>query len=831
MTRTDDLAGFPSPRSPGADASNTGGTPKTKKKKVPSKSNLVGARPGSPLLVSPGHTSTGTSSSPNRKTKAAPTGVSDSIVIPFYEEESIPGKKVATMRRSSELKKEEETNKEANENTNSSSSQQDKKEEEDSDDKVALQEDVYSLMFTEGFGMVWLFSFSIVSMQLIIILLFYKDLLQDGSDGNRMNIPINVDNQITIAQFLAMPLAIMSHGDCTEAIYLLSRKYDSKIRETYPDATPFSWQMALFLRFTVGFLLIFISFIQIMQAQRLTELFLNLEAIVFVGNLDNFGFWLAQKGFLKKEFQDAAARVGQVTMGPTPHGWHRTTIRRFVLLVTWGILIMGWMIIALRQWNGSYLEAAACQSFTVHFGEDALSLRRKDINTDGTIRSSFNIIPPVGEVDMEFLYSFFSGTYKLGKNQDNGRLEIYNKRAVYYESVDSSQTSFKDKGKFRYCKGSSDSGDSEGKWIFTIEAFENAFDRDDEEDPDCKKWLMRSPPTSAFTLEDVPTEGWRVWIGPSNGGSVTVASNFVVTCDDCDASVDCSYHGKCAKDNANSCDCADVYLGNRCEIDPPCPILWADLAGESSLDYFKHGPFYLVMSDGTFVKKEGIPKKDLLLINERPVYVRDLVEDSISKELVYWVLLYSGSRWFLTSWPQDEAIKVLFTAREVEPFHSFWNEVYKYSTIDFSGPTSAGTPAGVTGWQEPMNSKSRGDFGYFLATYPFNMVFRCSWEDVKSCEDLPKDYCGGYGNCTNGACECTNCFGGRYCEYSAFEPYAAPAYAPALTEINTYSVEFWADPNTCPGIVFAPVSNVTSRRLTHFAHFVTNGTLDPTLVG
>jgi hypothetical protein len=164
------------------------------------------------------------SSIPKRKKKTTnQTGVSDSIVIPIPENESsIPVKKEATVTVLSEKQNTDKNKKE----------EQDKKKEEgqeDNEDKLALQEDVYSLMFTEGFGMVWLLSFSVVLMQLFIVLLFYKDLLQDGSDGNRLNIPINVGNQITIAQFLAVPLAIMSHGDCTKAIFLLSCKYDSKI--------------------------------------------------------------------------------------------------------------------------------------------------------------------------------------------------------------------------------------------------------------------------------------------------------------------------------------------------------------------------------------------------------------------------------------------------------------------------------------------------------------------------------------------------------------------------------------------------------------------------
>ena len=105
----------------------------------------------------------------------------------------------------------------------------------------------------------------------------------------------------------------MTHEDCTTALYLLGAQYDSSVRQQFPNATSTAWYMALFLRFLVGFVLVFISFLQIVQASTLTDLFLNLEAIVFVGNIDNFAFWLADKNFLLQGLQHRCHACKDIT--------------------------------------------------------------------------------------------------------------------------------------------------------------------------------------------------------------------------------------------------------------------------------------------------------------------------------------------------------------------------------------------------------------------------------------------------------------------------------------------------------------------------------------
>ena len=85
--------------------------------------------------------------------------------------------------------------------------------EEEEDDMIELEEDIYSMLFVNGFG--WnppsVYCMGIIALQLTIIALFYFDLLHGGSRENKLDIPLKVSAQVRATEFLALPLAIMAH--------------------------------------------------------------------------------------------------------------------------------------------------------------------------------------------------------------------------------------------------------------------------------------------------------------------------------------------------------------------------------------------------------------------------------------------------------------------------------------------------------------------------------------------------------------------------------------------------------------------------------------------
>lgn len=170
-------------------------------------------------------------------------------------------------------------------------------------EEYELPPDLYSILFVHGFHFTRASTFAMVTIcqQFAIVGLFYYDLLRGGTSKNLLNLPIGTSARVRTAQFLALPLAVVIHENCTAALYMLRIPYDPQILNEAKFASLRSWYGAILLRFLAGFLLVLVSFIQIMQAETITDLFLNLESIVFVGQLDKATFWLAKSGFLKKE--------------------------------------------------------------------------------------------------------------------------------------------------------------------------------------------------------------------------------------------------------------------------------------------------------------------------------------------------------------------------------------------------------------------------------------------------------------------------------------------------------------------------------------------------
>ena len=101
----------------------------------------------------------------------------------------------------------------------------------------------------------------------------------------------------------------------------------------------------------------------------------------------------------------------------------------------------------------------------------------------------------------------------------------------------------KEKGRFSYCKKG-------GVRIFTIDAFANVFTRNTNGEH-CPGWLLRSSPTTAYRLEDVPGNDWRIWTGDAQDGVVSVPSFLSVSCNDCQSAVDCNYHDTCDTSSSN----------------------------------------------------------------------------------------------------------------------------------------------------------------------------------------------------------------------------------------------------------------------------------------
>jgi hypothetical protein len=373
------------------------------------------------------------------------------------------------------------------------------------------------------------------------------------------------------------------------------------------------------------------------------------------------------------------------------------------------------------------------------------------VNSKRALGFGFN-----GTSPPDVLYSFFSGPYKAYFNK------LVNERPVYYQGSKDVAS-----GKFYYC-------DPQKSWVFTVEAFKDANAIPIETmNGNCDHgWLLRSPITEAFKLEDVPTDGWRIWTG-----SFEVASDFSFTCAECDSNLDCGLNrGEC---KGGACHCNNKgnegpFEGPFCNADPSCDSLinFFNIT-ETAADGVAYG-------STNYAKMVNFADDSALTAYDRPTYF------SVMNEAEIEVILYTGRRWYDAYFSPAEAFLFL----QPLGFHAYWGDVVSGNVKFYSETTDSQLPTGVLKWYGIRTSRSAGNYGPFGASFDFHQIFECWSVDCNI-----KNVCGAANKCepnanlgrpnnatiysveegnttrliTGGWCDCSNTedyrYPGHFCEY------------------------------------------------------------------
>lgn len=313
-------------------------------------------------------------------------------------------------------------------------------------------------------------------------------------------------------------------------------------------------------------------------------------------------------------------------------------------------------------------------------------------------------------------YAFFTGEYVQAPG------ERIAQRPVYYERGSASNRT---SGRFFYCE-------EEEAWVFGVYNISKSRDRDSG----CN-WLAKSYRTDKYDLAEVASFGWKIWTG-----RIQEAEHLRILPSACQDDTDCNYHGQCMPNG--QCECDAGWLGKACRFeDTVCPNL----------------VFYL----------EANPVQNFTILldeNDQPTlsYDRPVFYGTGPSDGRFYVILYTGRRWFITMWDGDD----LATAHDVRKsldvqfFHAFWTQLYRKSTVVFSSPTESIMPVspGVE-WDLVSASKSKGDFGT-LGFFRSLQFARLHCEQVDCSIPL---VCGLNGVCVNETCVCHNETRGHFCQF------------------------------------------------------------------
>ena len=103
--------------------------------------------------------------------------------------------------------------------------------------------------------------------------------------------------------------------DVVDSLEVFLIKYNETILHDYPDATRTKWILSNFLRFIEGIAGIAVAMVFIVQATDVLDLFLDFTAVLFVSDLDNVAYYIANKGYIVAEsVQSLTESMLDVTM-------------------------------------------------------------------------------------------------------------------------------------------------------------------------------------------------------------------------------------------------------------------------------------------------------------------------------------------------------------------------------------------------------------------------------------------------------------------------------------------------------------------------------------
>ena len=155
----------------------------------------------------------------------------------------------------------------------------------------------------------------VATVQLLMISFLIINSLDAGKSNdppNRLNVPVNVNDNLLVLQFLAIVITCFGQTDVRQSLEVLYYGYDNNsLQDSFSNAVFAKWAASVFLRFTVGILSITVTFILIVTEENARDLLLNFTAMEFVSYLDDIAFLLSKWGYFGKTLKVEAVRVSE----------------------------------------------------------------------------------------------------------------------------------------------------------------------------------------------------------------------------------------------------------------------------------------------------------------------------------------------------------------------------------------------------------------------------------------------------------------------------------------------------------------------------------------
>lgn len=587
--------------------------------------------------------------------------------------------------------------------------------EEDEDDLMeSLPEDSFSVLKVSSLHSVAFWAAILVYFVQVgcFLLLLFNLTENSNDDGNPLDIPANVTPAVRVTQVILLTIAVLSQDATRTGIALIYKGYTPAMKEAFPNLSWWKFYGAVFLRIAEGSLGVGVTFLLIFDSEVVIDLLLNFTAMEFISQLDEIFFGLAAQGFVGNRLKKAALKVKETkflaaTVLKDPNdpsqGRERRGVRlHLILIATWLVMMVFWVVLTVNQSNGVYL----CQSFQVQFEDDFVSS-----------------------------LGAFSGIYDIDSTLS---LPFSSSRVRYIDRASG-------KAVFAYCE--------------KLQAWSFAFAEDGHFPDPCVDWVAHSDTSETFDILETTDHEWRV--RNMQDQEITI-KHFHLDCMDCDRREDfageCQGHGTCRTSDA-VCVCEEDRLGSRCEFEPACPILEMDVrfAGfEDEREWSRE--FEIFEVDGETVYAYNLP----VYVHEYKPGHFDLIVFTGRRWMATHtdVLLTAGLVGIEDPQERRRKLANYFT----DHFHAYWSDfVASFMTepMDIGTEQDAATPVELQWYTaKPKNALHPHEVQYVdRSVAPLDSVLLCELCDHEFNVCLNDGHCN-----ANRRCDCLIGSSGSLCQ-------------------------------------------------------------------
>eukprot|EP00554_Chaetoceros_debilis_P007097 CAMPEP_0194077014 /NCGR_PEP_ID=MMETSP0149-20130528/3707_1 /TAXON_ID=122233 /ORGANISM="Chaetoceros debilis, Strain MM31A-1" /LENGTH=684 /DNA_ID=CAMNT_0038757907 /DNA_START=64 /DNA_END=2118 /DNA_ORIENTATION=- len=536
----------------------------------------------------------------------------------------------------------------------------------DGGEQYQLEEDIFSMIFLAPyFSPSFVYAMLVFGVQMTILVLALINLLKDpDTDGNTLNIPPYIPGEVFFAQFFAILISLFVSDDVVASLDVFLVNYDKDIQGKLPGATFVKWILSNLFRFLEGMLGILVAFVFIVQSEDVLYLFLDFSAVQFVSELDNVGYYIADKGYisfsgveeLTESMKDVKMRQVNNQRTAKKSMKRRKMLQLLVFYLTMVGLYSVWGVMKVSQLKGNFYEHE-CQKFMIK-----LPTRKKYMFFNKCRNGEQSCPESWKSRESSLQYTDFNGLYEKMVDTD-GNIELYNNRPLYRQISSKGNPDFglnSPPGIIKYCEQLE-------SWVFSIKGVSKGANAND-----CS-WLVKSPETEVLTLNHVPEGDWQVWTGAIVEGDVDITC---VECKDTERAdgqtfdVGCNYHGECNSDK--TCTCEEGFAGTTCSMCSGCTrFKFEDRVNEDDLGAMLNSQY-----PGNFKrldKDDGHP----LELYDNLVYYHAIKKDGewIAADPLF-TFFYWGDQYVL--WNLQYAVHIFGDRRKnliefFETFHSAWD--------------------------------------------------------------------------------------------------------------------------------------------------------------